>query len=199
MCESPPRVWRGDPRFRPPLTWARPRAWLHLRMLSHPVVVSWFDRQFPHGPTPAQVDGWRAIAAGEDTLIAAPTGSGKTLAAFLVCIDQLLSRILEPETSGIQVLYVSPLRALAVDIHHNLERPLQQMQALAVERGQTLPDLKVALRTSDTPASKRAQLWKKPPQILVTTPESLYLLLTASRHPATSLWSATISRAAFCA
>ena len=151
-------------------------------MLSHPVVVSWFEQRFPQGPTPAQLDGWRAIAANEDTLIAAPTGSGKTLAAFLVCIDRLLSRpVLEPETSGIQVIYVSPLKALAVDIHHNLERPLQEMRELAAARGQTLPELKVALRTSDTPASKRAELWRKPPQILVTTPESLYLLLTAAR------------------
>ena len=151
-------------------------------MLSHPVVVSWFEQRFPHGPTPAQLDGWRAIAAGEDTLIAAPTGSGKTLAAFLVCIDRLLRRPVEdPDTSGIQVIYVSPLKALAVDIHHNLERPLQEMRELAAERGETLPQLKVALRTSDTPASKRAEVWRKPPQILVTTPESLYLLLTAAR------------------
>ena len=151
-------------------------------MLSHPVVRLWFEKRFPHGATPAQVDGWRAIAAREDVLIAAPTGSGKTLAAFLVCIDRLLSApILESQASGIQVIYVSPLKALAVDIHHNLERPLQEMRDLAAERGETLPELRVVLRTSDTPASKRAEVWRKPPQILVTTPESLYLLLTASR------------------
>ena len=114
-------------------------------MLSHPIVVAWFEQRFPHGPTPAQLDGWRAIAAREDTLIAAPTGSGKTLAAFLVCIDRLVSRpVQEPDTSGIQVIYVSPLKALAVDIHHNLERPLQEMRELAAERGESLPQLKVA-------------------------------------------------------
>ena len=114
-------------------------------------------------------------------MIEAPTGSGKTLAAFLVCIDQWLSAPNTGASTGIQVIYVSPLKALAVDIHHNLERPLQEMRELAAQRGETLPELRVALRTSDTPASKRAELWRKPPQILVTTPESLYLLLTASR------------------
>ena len=156
-------------------------------MLFHPVVSTWFERRFPHGATPAQLSGWNAIAAGQDTLIAAPTGSGKTLAAFLVCIDRLLrqgppARAASDEAvSGVEVVYVSPLKALAVDIHHNLERPLAELAGVAAEHGEALPTIKVLLRTSDTPASKRAELWKRPPQILVTTPESLYLLLTAER------------------
>ena len=153
-------------------------------MQFHPIVQTWFERRFPHGATPAQHAGWDAIGAGQDTLIAAPTGSGKTLAAFLVCIDRLLREPPEPEgqsTGHIQVVYVSPLKALAVDIHHNLERPLAELTEVARERGQVLPSIKVALRTSDTPGSKRAEVWKRPPHILVTTPESLYLLLTAER------------------
>ncbi|MET0385039.1 MAG: DEAD/DEAH box helicase, partial [Polyangiales bacterium] len=149
-----------------------------------PVVRAWFEQRFPHGATPAQLAGWESIAAGQDTLIAAPTGSGKTLAAFLVCIDQLLGRadgLNTEQSSALEVIYVSPLKALAFDIHHNLEQPLAQIRELAALRGEAVPDLRVALRTSDTPASKRAEIWKKPPHILVTTPESLYLLLTAER------------------
>jgi ATP-dependent Lhr-like helicase len=102
-------------------------------MMFHPVVRAWFEQRFPHGATSAQLSGWQAIAAGQDTLIAAPTGSGKTLAAFLVCIDQLFQH---PErAAGIQVVYVSPLRALALDIHHNLERPLAEMRELAPREG----------------------------------------------------------------
>lgn len=153
-----------------------------LRAMFHPLVRAWFERRFPHGATSAQLVGWEAIAAGRDTLIAAPTGSGKTLAAFLVCIDQLIRQV-EP-VGGIQVVYVSPLRALALDIHHNLEQPLAELRELARELGVSMPDVRVALRTSDTTPSKRAEIWKKPPQILVTTPESLYLLLTAERSRA---------------
>lgn len=153
-------------------------------MMFHPVVRAWFEQRFPHGATSAQLAGWKAIAAGQDTLIAAPTGSGKTLAAFLVAIDQLFQRSHMPDvglTEGIQVVYVSPLRALALDIHHNLERPLTEMRELSEQLGMTLPTVRVALRTSDTTPAKRAEIWKKPPQILVTTPESLYLMLTAER------------------
>jgi ATP-dependent helicase Lhr and Lhr-like helicase len=151
----------------------------------HPAVTTWFQRRFPDGPTQAQQDGWAAIAAGRDTLIAAPTGSGKTLAAFLVCIDRLL-RAPRPEPhdggeAGIEVVYVSPLKALAVDIHHNLETPLAEIRESAAELGLPLPEIRVALRTADTPAHQRSALWKNPPQIVVTTPESLYLLLTAQR------------------
>jgi ATP-dependent Lhr-like helicase len=143
-----------------------------------PVVQAWFERRFPHGPTRAQQEGWDAIAAGDDTLIAAPTGSGKTLAAFLVCIDRLLAAG-PNQPSGIEVVYVSPLKALAVDIHHNLEIPLAELRALAADSGTLSPEVRVAVRTADTPAHRRAALWKNPPQILVTTPESLYLLLTS--------------------
>jgi ATP-dependent Lhr-like helicase len=155
-----------------------------LARMFHPAVSAWFERRFPDGATPAQLEGWTAIAAGHDTLIAAPTGSGKTLAAFMVCIDRLfcsLSATESSEPTGIQVLYVSPLKALAVDIHHNLETPLAEIRALALELGQAVPEIRLALRTSDTPAHCRAALLKRPPHILVTTPESLYLLLTAER------------------
>jgi len=145
----------------------------------HPVVRAWFEQCFPHGATTAQRAGWKAIAAGQHTLIAAPTGSGKTLAGFLVCIDQLFR---QPERArGIQVVYISPLRALAVDIQHNLERPLAEMRELAASRGEILPEVRVGIRTSDSTASQRMAISKHPPDILVTTPESLYLLLTATR------------------
>ncbi|HEX4354050.1 MAG TPA: DEAD/DEAH box helicase, partial [Polyangiales bacterium] len=149
----------------------------------HPAVEAWFQRRFPEGATPAQLEGWNAIAAGRDTLIAAPTGSGKTLAAFLVCIDRLFrSTPCDPDQpSAIDVIYVSPLKALAVDIHHNLETPLREIRAIASELGCDVPEVRVAVRTSDTPAHKRTAMWKRPPHMLVTTPESLYLLLTSQR------------------
>ena len=128
-------------------------------MQFHPIVQTWFERRSPHGATPAQHAGWDAIGAGQDTLIAAPTGSGKTLAAFLVCIDRLLREPPEPEgqsTGHIQVVYVSPLKALAVDIHHNLERPLAELTEVARERGRRLPSRKGVLRPSETPGSTRA-------------------------------------------
>jgi ATP-dependent helicase Lhr and Lhr-like helicase len=148
----------------------------------HPVVQQWFDRRFPGGPTPAQVEGWPRIAAGRDVLIAAPTGSGKTLAAFLVCIDRLLQTGLAGELSeGIDVVYVSPLKALARDIHQNLETPLAEIRAQAAERGIALPDVRAQVRTGDTPPGARAAMGRRPPHILVTTPESLYLLVTAQK------------------
>src|SRR5690606_31037127 len=145
----------------------------------HPVVRDWFWRRFPAGPTPAQSGGWPAIASGRHTLIAAPTGSGKTLAAFLVAIDRLLRE--GGSADGIRVVYVSPLKALAADIHHNLELPLEQMRRQAADAGQALPEIRVALRTGDTPAGERARPVKQVPSLLVTTPESLYLMLTAAR------------------
>jgi ATP-dependent Lhr-like helicase len=152
----------------------------------HPAVRTWFERTFPDGPTPPQKEGWREIAAGRDTLIAAPTGSGKTLAAFLVCIDRLY-RAHEGAAilgEGPQVVYVSPLKALAVDIHQNLETPLRQIAEVADELGLGAPDLRVAVRTGDTAASERASMLKRPPNFLITTPESLYLLVTADRSRA---------------
>src|SRR5215813_11077367 len=149
----------------------------------HPAVQTWFRRRFPEGPTRPQTGGWTEIAAGRDTLIAAPTGSGKTLAAFLVCIDRLYRCHDEGElcTEGPQVVYVSPLKALAVDIHQNLEAPLREIAQVAAELGLTAPHIRVAVRTGDTTASERTAMVRRSPNLLVTTPESLYLMLTAER------------------
>jgi ATP-dependent Lhr-like helicase len=149
----------------------------------HPAVQTWFDRRFPEGPTPPQVEGWPAIAAGTDTLIAAPTGSGKTLAGFLTCIDRLYRRhgAGEAIADRAQVVYVSPLKALAVDIAENLERPLAEIAEIATELGFDPPALRVGLRTGDTTPSQRAAMVKRPPNFLITTPESLYLLVTAAK------------------
>ena len=148
----------------------------------HSVVQQWFTRRFPGGPTPAQVEGWPRIGAGRDVLIAAPTGSGKTLAAFLVCIDRLLqASVSEDVPEAIDVVYVSPLKALARDIHQNLEIPLAEIRSLASEQGIVLPDVRAQVRTGDTSAGARAAMTRRPPHILVTTPESLYLLVTAQR------------------
>ncbi|MEZ5235789.1 MAG: DEAD/DEAH box helicase [Acidimicrobiales bacterium] len=149
----------------------------------HPAVRAWFAERFPDGPSPPQIGGWPAIAARQDTLIAAPTGSGKTLTGFLVAIDRLYRAHAAGEavTGRLRVVYVSPLRALAVDIKENLERPLQEIASVAKRLGLPAPELKVAVRTGDTTSAARAALVRKPPNLLVTTPESLYLLLTAPR------------------
>jgi ATP-dependent Lhr-like helicase len=152
----------------------------------HPAVRTWFERRFPDGPTEPQTGGWREIAAGNHTLIAAPTGSGKTLAAFLVCIDRMY-RACEKGVGvgdGPQVVYVSPLKALAVDIHQNLEAPLREIREVAEELGLPAPEVRVAVRTGDTAASERAAMLRRPPNFLITTPESLYLLVTAERSRA---------------
>ena len=147
--------------------------------LFHPLVREWFESKFD-GPTGAQVQGWPAVAQGLHTLIAAPTGSGKTLAAFLTCIDRLVRQGLEgdiPDTT--QVVYVSPLKALSNDIKKNLETPLAEISSLAAARGTPLPEIRAAVRTGDTKASERQKMAKKPPHILITTPESFYILLTS--------------------
>jgi ATP-dependent helicase Lhr and Lhr-like helicase len=152
----------------------------------HPAVQRWFERRFPAGPTLPQAGGWAEIAADRHTLIAAPTGSGKTLAAFLVCIDRIYRAHLagaEP-TAGPHVVYVSPLKALAVDIRQNLERPLAEIAEVAAELGMPAPDIRVSVRTGDTGAAERAAMLKRPPDFLITTPESLYLLVTAERSRA---------------
>ncbi len=146
----------------------------------HPAVRTWFERRFPVGPTPPQTSGWPLIRAGSDTLIAAPTGSGKTLSAFLVCIDQLY-RAGTGTDDGIRVVYVSPLKALTVDIRHNLETPLAEIAEVARELGYEPPLLRTAVRSGDSKASERAAMLKRPPHFLITTPESLYLMLTAER------------------
>ena len=145
----------------------------------HPLVRDWFLSRFD-APTEAQSLGWPAIARGRHTLIAAPTGSGKTLAAFLMCIDGLVRRAMAgdlPDTT--QVVYVSPLKALSNDISKNLEAPLSEIQALALERGILMPEIRASVRTGDTPAYERQKMAKQPPHILITTPESLYILLTS--------------------
>jgi ATP-dependent helicase Lhr and Lhr-like helicase len=148
----------------------------------HPAVRAWFKTRFPLGPTAPQTDGWPAIAAGQDTLISAPTGSGKTLAAFLLCIDRLY-RACETEPRA-RVVYVSPLKALALDIQQNLEAPLAEIARVAADLGLQVPDITVGLRTGDTPPSARLAMTKRPPHFVITTPESLYLLLTADRSRA---------------
>ena len=149
----------------------------------HPAVRTWFERTFPLGPTEPQQQAWPSIAAGNDTLVAAPTGSGKTLSAFLVAIDQLYKRHdagkLLADTA--QVMYVSPLKALAVDISENLVRPLDEIAAIALELGYQPPALRVGVRSGDTTSSQRSSMVRKPPEFIVTTPESLYLMVTAEK------------------
>ncbi len=150
-----------------------------VKELFHPLVARWFCDTFGE-PTAPQAAGWAHIAAGEDTLIAAPTGSGKTLAAFLWAIDGLV-RAAASDSLGdrTHVVYISPLKALGNDIQKNLQQPLREIQALAEAQGMPLPEIRVLVRTGDTPASERAKMVRKPPHILVTTPESLFILLTA--------------------
>jgi ATP-dependent Lhr-like helicase len=148
---------------------------------AHPVVREWFVAKFGT-PTSPQELGWPPILASQPTLISAPTGSGKTLAAFLICIDKLIRQAIDgslPATTA--VVYVSPLKALSNDVQKNLEIPLREIQELALTRGYLCPPIRTAVRTGDTlPAERRAML-KRPPHILVTTPESLYILLTAEK------------------
>jgi ATP-dependent Lhr-like helicase len=146
----------------------------------HPAVRAWFRARFPGGPTDPQRAAWPLIATGQDVLVASPTGTGKTLTGFLVAIDAALRA--EPSgTRGLpEVVYISPLRALAADVHENLQLPLAGIRAEAERLGLELPDLSVAVRTGDTPAADRVAMRKSPPNLLVTTPESLYLLLTAA-------------------
>ncbi len=144
----------------------------------HPAVSTWFRDRFAH-PSEAQLLGWPAIAQGQDTLIAAPTGSGKTLAAFLTCIDSLVKRGLAGELpEGVDILYISPLKALGNDIEKNLEIPLRGIGEVATSMGLYLPPIQTAVRSGDTPAGQRSRMVRKPPHILITTPESLYILLT---------------------
>jgi ATP-dependent Lhr-like helicase len=147
----------------------------------HPLVAGWF-RDRLGAPTAPQVEGWPAIADGKDTLIAAPTGSGKTLAAFLACLDTLVrAGLTAPLPDATAVLYVSPLKALSNDVTRNLTIPLREIQERAAREGVRLPDIRIAVRTGDTPSGEREKMAKRPPHILVTTPESLYILLTAER------------------
>jgi ATP-dependent Lhr-like helicase len=147
----------------------------------HPVLQRWWGNRFAE-PTAAQLDGWSAIRRGEDTLIAAPTGSGKTLAAFLTSIDRLLREGLEKGLEDeVRVIYISPLKALSADIHKNLAEPRREIRMLAEEMGCPPVKITAAVRSGDTPQNERAMMLRTPPHVLVTTPESLYLLLTAKR------------------
>lgn len=148
---------------------------------AHPVTAEWFVRRFST-PTEPQIAGWPEILAGRTTLISAPTGSGKTLAAFLVAIDQLLRQAINGSlASGTQVVYISPLKALSNDVQKNLEAPLREIQQLALERGYLNTEIRTAVRTGDTLPKDRAAMLRHPPHILVTTPESLYLMLTSAK------------------
>ncbi|MFZ8982210.1 MAG: DEAD/DEAH box helicase, partial [Candidatus Nanopelagicales bacterium] len=139
----------------------------------------WFDAAFA-APTPAQEEAWAAIADGRDTLVVAPTGSGKTLAAFLSSLDDLVrDPVTRDAVTGPRVLYVSPLKALAVDIERNLRAPLAGIQRESQRLGHEAPDIRVGVRTGDTPADERRRMTTSPPDILITTPESLFLLLTS--------------------
>ena len=147
-----------------------------------PAVRAWFESTF-EAPTQAQAEGWAAISAGHHTLIHAPTGSGKTLAAFLWTLDRLAATPRPAQVKGqpgtVRVLYVSPLKALTYDVERNLRAPLAGIGLAAARLGEPAPDITVASRTGDTPAEDRRNLARRPPDILITTPESLYLLLTS--------------------
>jgi len=146
-------------------------------LLFHPAVAAWFSRCFA-APTAAQAQAWPAIHAGQHVLIAAPTGSGKTLAAFLSAIDTLVRRGIDGDLSDeTQVVYVSPLKALSNDIRRNLEIPLAGIREILREKGLPEVEIRTWVRTGDTPAGERDRMRRRPPHIVVTTPESLYVLL----------------------
>ena len=146
--------------------------------LFHPITAQWFRAVFD-GPTAPQVEGWPAIARGESTLILAPTGTGKTLTAFLWCIDKLMMRTAPEADRGCRVVYVSPLKALAVDVERNLRSPLVGIANMAQRDGLAVRMPDISVRTGDTPQKERARFRRHPGDILITTPESLYLLLTS--------------------
>src|SRR5258706_8911323 len=155
-----------------------PLAW------AHPLVRDWLVQRYGT-PTERQDQGWPHIVAGHTTLISAPTGSGKTLAAFVACIDRLVRKAVAGElTDRTEVLYVSPLKALGNDIQKNLEIPLGEILQMAGERGMLMPEIRTAVRTGDTLMKDRQAMLRRPPHILVTTPESLYILLTAEKSRA---------------
>src|SRR2546429_7824417 len=159
----------------------------------HPILRRWWETHFREPgsgrispPTEAQLEGWGAIRSGRHTLIAAPTGSGKPLAAFLTWIDRRLRESLQSGKlpAEVRVVYVSPLKALSADIHKTLAEPRREMRRIAEEMGSPPVGISAAVRSGDTPQAERAAMLRSPPHILVTTPESLYLLLTAERSRA---------------
>jgi Lhr-like helicase len=145
----------------------------------HEVIDTWFRQRFG-APTAVQAAAWPVIASGKNVLATAPTGSGKTLAAFLACLDRLLRQALDGALENrTSIVYITPLKALSNDVKRNLEEPLAEIVALARQMGLDVPPLRAAVRTGDTTAAERQAAVKKPPHILVTTPESLYILLTS--------------------
>ncbi len=139
---------------------------------------AWFEAAFA-SPTPAQAGAWDAISAGRHALVVAPTGSGKTLSAFLWSIDRLATSPVPEKKERLRVLYVSPLKALAVDVERNLRAPLVGIRQTAERLGATVPEIRVGIRSGDTPANERRALTTAPPDVLITTPESLFLMLTS--------------------
>ncbi len=148
----------------------------------HPVTAAWFRAVFD-APTEPQKQGWPVIARGESTLILAPTGTGKTLTAFLWCLDRLMLHE-RPAGAGCRIVYVSPLKALAVDVERNLRSPLAGMENMARRMGFAAHTPEISIRTGDTPQRERARFRRSPAEILITTPESLYLLLTSQSSEA---------------
>src|SRR5437868_3347542 len=147
--------------------------------LFHPAVRDWFVSAFRE-PTRAQQLGWPAIAGGDWTLIFAPTGSGKTLTAFLWCLERLMFTPRPPKERRCRMLYISPLKALAVDVERNLRAPLAGIANLANERGEEFTAPTVTIRSGDTPSAERSRFQRDPTDILITTPESIYLMLTSN-------------------
>jgi len=145
-----------------------------------PLIVDWFAARF-QAPTEPQREGWPVIRSGADVLISAPTGAGKTLAAFLICLDGLVRAARSSLPDRVEVVYVSPLKALSNDVQKNLERPLDEIHKLAADRGIELSPIRTAVRTGDTRSWERRRMLDQPPHVLVTTPESLYILLTVER------------------
>ena len=149
----------------------------------HALVRAWFTETLG-APSEPQRKGWPAIASGAHTLILAPTGTGKTLAAFLWELNALIVEGAEtPLPNAIHILYVSPLKALNNDIQRNLERPLAELRQRFERAGESFPDIRVAVRTGDTPATARARMLRKTPHILITTPESLNIMLALIEYP----------------
>ena len=146
--------------------------------LFHPITAAWFRAVFD-GPTAPQREGWPAIARGESTLILAPTGTGKTLTAFLWCLDKLMLKTAIDAERGCRVVYISPLKALAADVERNLRSPLQGIANMAQRQGVAFRMPEISVRTGDTPQKERARFKRHPGDILITTPESLYLMLTS--------------------
>ena len=148
----------------------------------HPVLQQWFKKAFGF-PTPPQEKGWPEIDGGNNVLLLAPTGSGKTLAAFFKCLDILYKKLLSgkrAENPGVQILYVSPLKALNNDMYKNLQIPLEGISRMGMEMGCEMPLITTAVRTGDTSTSERQRMLRKPPHVLITTPESLFLMLSSA-------------------